>query len=207
MKFVKYNESYLDLLEKYFKHPDTPYNNSNHDMFLTELYDDEKGVLFLAIDNDEIVGTNSAILVNKKNISSIKYPHRLHVRKDYSNLSKSMTNKEFDQLLCNWIIEKNIDNLYCTFNREDYVSFMWSAIKHKKRKQNKYISKAGQKIIEKKWIIHHKMIHEYIPQYVMYTSLNDNWFYPWRKEYVIEKHIETKLNSFLEYIPGVGWIL
>ena len=68
MKFVKYNESYLDLLEKYFKHPDTPYNNSNHDMFLTELYDDERGVLFLAIDNDEIVGTNSAILVNEKNM-------------------------------------------------------------------------------------------------------------------------------------------
>ena len=130
------------------KHPDTPFNNSTHDMFLTKLYDDEKGILFLAIDNDEIIATNSAIVTNEKNIKSIKYPHRLHIRKDYSHLSKVITNKDFDQLLCNWILEKNISNLYCTFNEKDYLSFMWSAIKHKKRKQNKYINEDGQKIIK-----------------------------------------------------------
>ena len=207
MKFVKYNKSYLDLLEKYFKHPDTPFNNSTHDMFLTKLYDDEKGILFLAIDNDEIIATNSAIVTNEKNIKSIKYPHRLHIRKDYSYLSKVITNKDFDQLLCNWILEKNISNLYCTFNEKDYLSFMWSAIKHKKRKQNKYISEDGQKIIKRKWIIYHKMIHEYLPQYIMYTSLNDQWFYPWREEYPIPELVATKLSSFLEYKSDVGWIL
>ncbi len=208
MKFVKYDNSYLNLLEKYFKHSDTPYNNSNHKKIKTDLYNNDQGLLGILIDNNEIVATSAAVIVKEKNILSIKYPYRLHVRKDYSYLSNVIMNKYWEPLFFNWLINKPNDNLYCAFNEDNYKSFMWSAIKHKKRTQNNYVNDFGKSVIKRQWFILDTMIEERdCIQYIMYTSLTNFWFYPWREKYEISDNIKVKLNSFLEYKSGVGWIL
>ena len=117
-------------------------------------------------------------------------------------------NKYWEPIFFDWLINKPIHNLYCAFNDDNYKSFMWSAIKHKKRTQNNYVNSFGKSIIKKQWFILDTMIEERdCIQYIMYTSPTNFWFYPWREKYEISDNIKVKLNSFLEYKSGVGWIL
>lgn len=208
MIFVKFDNNYTELLEKYFNHPDTPINNASHDLFKTHLYDGVNGVLGLLIDNDEIVATSSAIVIEEQGVYSIKYPHRLHVRKDYSYLSNTFINKYWDPLFVDWLAGKSIDNLYCAFNEDNYNSFMWSAIKHRRRMKNDYVNEFGKSIILRNWYVLNTMVEEMnCPQYIMYTSPSDEWFYPWRETYVIPTNILNALNQRFKYFDNKGWLL
>lgn len=208
MIFVKYDDSYKELLERYFNHPSTPINNASHKLFKTHLYNGVNGILGLLIDNNEIVATVSAIVVIERGIYSIKYPHRLHVRKDYSHLSNMIVNKYWDPLFFDWLINKPNDNLYCTFNEGNYTSFMWSAVKHKRRLKNEYVNEFGKSIISRQWYILDKMVEEMgCPQYIMYSNSISDWFYPWRVTYDIPIDVATILNSKFKFVVGKGWLL
>lgn len=208
MKCIVYNESYKPLLEEYFKHPNTPINNASHKMFKTHLYDGTKGILGLLIDNDEIVGVSSAIVIEEKGIKSIKSPHRLHVREDYSYMSNTFVNKYWDPLFANWFRSLPIDNVYCAFNTDNYLSFMWSAVKHKRRLKNNYVEDSANTFITGKWFAYDKLVMEMgCLQYICYSSPQDEWFYPWREVRNLDDALVKELNSRFPFFPGKGWLL
>ena len=208
MNFVKYDPSYLGMLEEYFKHPSTPLNNASHNMFKTHLYDGTSGFLGLLIDNDQIVATSSAIVVEERGVYSIKYPHRLHVREDYCYLSNTIMNKYWEPLFFDWLLEKPIDNLYCAFNDDNYKSFMWSALKHCRRVKNNYVDEFGKSVISRQWYVLDTMVEEMsCPQYIMYSSPSTDWFYPWRERYNIPTDIQETLNNKFKFVAGRGWLL
>lgn len=208
MRAELYQPRHDRLLERYFAHPDTPPNNSSHAQLKTHLYDGINGMLALFIDDDEIIGMSSAMIVSEHGMTSVKYPHRLHVRSDYTHMSNILMNKYWEPLLFDWL--GGIDNahLYCTFNEDNIKSLQWSAVKHRRRTRNSYVDEFGRSVIRRNWFVLDVMIKEMNRhQFVMYTSPNDIWFYPWRDMRVIPASMRIWLNSRFVYKPGSGWLL
>jgi hypothetical protein len=208
MHFEIYNDTkHKDLLEVYFKDNRTPYNNSNHKVFKTHLYNSKDGILGLLIDKTEIVGVTSAIKIIEKGIVSCKYPHRLHVRNDYSKYTSKFIDELWDPCLHNWLKLQNISNLYCTFNEDNENAFLWAALRHSRRikKSNNEIS---LQILKGNWFIYPKLVLEmHTWQYIIYHSNLENWFYPWRQEEKIKGIMQNKLNKFFLYYDNLGWLI
>ena len=209
MIFVKYDDSYKELLERYFNHPSTPINNASHKLFKTHLYNDVNGILGLLIDNEEIVATVSAIIINDRGIRSCKYPHRLHVRREYSHVSSYFIDYHWDTMLFNWLQEKNITNLYCTFNIDNPKAFLWAAKRHSRRITHiDHLNDFGKQLLTKPWYAYPKVINEMnTPQYLLYTSITGEWFYPWRTETRMLHNMNETLNNTFEYCLDHGWII
>ena len=207
MNFFEYNSGYINLLENYFNHPLTPKNNSSHKEFKTHLYNGDDGILGILIDNNEIVAVSSAVMVYENKIKSCKYPHRLHVRSDYSHISNKFIDCYWDPLLFQWLEKKKVEKVYCTFNENNFFAFFWAAIRHSRRIKNiKYINDFGKKILNQQWFIYPKIIKEmYTWQYLIYSSPENLWFYPDREEKYMPNEIADKLNSRFNFISGFGW--
>lgn len=207
MIFVEYNNTYLEILEKYFKHSKTPANNSNHKIFKTHLYDRENGILGLLIDKDEIVAVSSAVKVVENNTVSCKYPHRLHVRSDYSWVTNKFVDQFWDPLLFDWLETKNIRNVYCTFNEGNHLAFFWAAIRHSRRlSHTTYINSFGKEVLNQEWYVYPFIINEMNTwQYLIYSSPDRNWFYPHREEKEMPEELISKLNSRFDFVSGFGW--
>jgi hypothetical protein len=47
----------------------------------------------------------------------------------------------------------------------------------------------------------------YTPQYLLYSSPNNDWFFPWRTENKISDEVKTVLDKTFEYTPLRGWII
>jgi hypothetical protein len=209
MKFVQYTNDYLGLLEKYFNNPNTPLNNNSHKAFKTHLYNGDTGILGMLIDNEEIVAVSSAVVVIENGILSCKYPHRLHVRSDYSYMTSKFIDQHWDPMLFDWLYEKNIKNVYCTFNIDNPKAFLWACKRHSRRiKNNSNINKFGKTILNKKWYVYNAIVDEmYTPQYLLYSSPTDDWFFPWRTEHKISDEVKHILDQTFEYTTSRGWII
>jgi hypothetical protein len=207
MIFVEYNTTYIDLLEKYFKHPLTPVNNASHKIFKTHLFNGIDGILGMLIDNNEIVAVSSAIIVTENSIKSCKYPHRLHVRSDYTWYSNKFVDKHWDILLFNWLKEKNINNVYCTFNETNHSAFLWAALRHaRRRNHNTHINDFGKTILNQNWYVYPKIVTEMNTwQYLIYSSLNDKWFYNHKDEKDMSDELIKNLDSRFNFVSGSGW--
>lgn len=208
MHFELYNDTkHKDLLEVYFKDSRTPYNNSNHKIFKTHLYNSKDGILGLLIDKTEIVGVTSAIKIIENGIISCKYPHRLHVRNDYSRHTSKFIDELWDPCLHDWLKLQNISNVYCTFNEDNESAFLWAALRHSRRIK-KLNNKVSSQILSGNWFIYPKLVLEmHTLQYVIYHSNLGNWFYPWRQEEKIKDIMENKLNKFFLYYNNLGWLI
>jgi len=205
MEFVAYDDQYLHLLEKYFKHPDTPINNRNHKIFKTNLYNYDNGICGILIDNQEIVAVNTAIVVKEDNKISCKCTHRLHVRKDYSYLSAKFMDQYWDPLLYSWAHNKKIYNMYATVNVGNESVLFWMTKRHKKRKSHlQYVNNFGKDILNDKWYIYpYKVLEMYELQYIVY---NDKFPYTSRdKEKIVDKTVIDYLNKSFNFIPEFGW--
>ncbi len=208
MKFVRYTNDYKGLLEKYFNNPNTPTNNSSHKLFKTHLYNGDTGILGMLISNEEIVAVSSAVIVTENGITSCKYPHRLHVRNDYSYMSSTFIDQYWDPMLFDWLYTKNITNVYCTFNIDNQKAFMWACKRHARRIKNNSNMNVFGKSLNKKWYVYRSIIDEmYTPQFLLYSSPTNDWFFPWRKESQIPTEVSDNLSKIFEYDPLRGWII
>lgn len=209
MKFITYSCEYLGLLEKYFSNPNTPINNSSHKAFKTHLYDGDNGILGMLIDNDEIVAVSSALIIQEHGVLSCKYPHRLHIRQDYSYMSSRFMDCYWEKLLFDWLEQRNIENVYCTFNMDNPKAFMWAAKRHSRRiKNNTDINMFGKTILSRNWYIHkHAIIEMNTPQYLIYSSVNNDWFYSWRTNIDISSDMNEKLNTSFAHDLKRGWVI
>lgn len=207
MIFVEYNNDYCNLLEEYFRHPLTPFNNSSHETFKTHLYDGVNGILGMLVDNSNIVAVSSALIINENNIKSCKYPHRLHVRSDYSYISNKFIDQHWDPFLFQWLEKNKIENVYCTFNEDNVHAFFWAAIRHSRRfKNTKYINDFGKSILNQNWYVYPKIIREKNTwQYLIYSTPNNKWFYNHRREKSMPIDIKDNLDKKFVFVSEFGW--
>ena len=205
MKLVQYNHEYKNLLEKYFLHTDTPINNRNHKAIKSHLYDNINGMLFLIIDKDEIVATHGVMLVTENNIISAKYPHRLHIRSDYSIHLNSIIDKFFDPALYEWLEPKNIRRVYSTVNEGNEMPLFWSSHRHSRR-CIEYVGEFGKKIRLQNWYVYPKLVEEmHCWQYISYSCPDDIWWYKDRNMKDIDNSIIEKMNKHFTYVKDLGW--
>ena len=205
MKFCKYDESYISLLEKYFYHPATPDNNTSHKKFKTHLYNDIDGVCGFLVDNDEIVAISSAMVVKENNIVSCKYPHRFHVRQDYVNIKNRFLDQHWEPFLFSWLENKNIDNLYFTVNVGNEVALLWSIKNTRRRNHVNYINETGKKTAADNWYVLPYVTEEmYTWQYVVYKN---TWVYSHRAKQPINEKVTEYLNKNFNYVENYGWII
>ena len=209
MRFVRYTSEYQSLLESYFNKPDTPVNNNSHKAFKTHLYNGDTGILGILIDNDEIVAVSGAIIINDRGVQSCKYPHRLHVSREYSNISSRFIDYQWDTMLFSWLQEKDICNVYCTFNLDNPKAFLWAAKRHSRRIAHiDHLNEFGKQLLTRPWYAHPTAIDEMnTPQYLLYTSPTGEWFYPWRDETIMPVNMIDTLNNTFEYYLNRGWLI
>jgi hypothetical protein len=209
MHFVKYSKEYDYLLEKYFVDSQTPENNQSHKKLKTHLYDELNGVMAMMIANEEIIAMTSAVIVNENKVLSCKYPHRLHVRNDYKNISNRFIDNHWDPFLYSWLESRNITNVYCCVNEDNWSSFLWAALRHSRRtKTIDRVNNLGQQILTQRWFIYKNLVNEmHTWQYILYSSQNDNWFYPHREEKEISHKAVDMLNRKFQFVPDYGWLI
>ena len=205
MIFCTYDNSYISLLEKYFDHPSTPDNNTSHKKFKTHLYNDVDGVCGFLIKNEEIVAISTAMIVKENNIVSCKYPHRFHVRKDYSHIKNRFLDQHWEPFLFCWLENKNINNLYFTVNVGNEVALLWSIKNTRRRNHVNFINETGKKVAEDNWYVLPYVTEEmYTWQYVVYKN---TWFYSHRKKQPIGNNIREYLNNNFKYAENYGWLI
>jgi hypothetical protein len=209
MEFFEFDKTaHTELLEEYFKHPNTPINNSTHKAFKTHLYDGTSGLLGLLVDNNEIVAVSSAVVVTEHGIKSCKYPHRLHVRTDYSHVSSKFIDEFWDPLLFRWLEQLDITRVYCTFNEDNDPAFIWAALRHSRRtKKPMLVNDFGKRILlDQEWKIHSCPIIEMNTwQHLIYSSPDSEWFYHWREEKRMSSSIVNELDTRFERLDSGGW--
>lgn len=195
---------YDKLLNDYFKHPNTPYNNSSSKLIKLDLYDGISGILTIVIDKDQIVGTHGVLIDN----DIAKFPHRLHIRKDYTHLSNKFIDEYFDPMCYDWLSQKQITGVYCSINQDNHLALFWSSLRHQRRNKNKInlVNSLGQTTRNQNWFIYDKLVYEmYCWQYIIFTSSNDNWLFPNKKTQPIDDQVINALDKRFDYIENLGW--
>lgn len=208
MEFIQYNRSEHDgLLNRYFTDPRTPVNNRSHIGLKTHLYNGVSGIMGMMVDQGEILALSSAIVVEEHGVISCKYPHRLHIRSDFQAGGNKFIDQHWDTTVHQWLIDSHIRNVYCTFNASNESVFRWAAIRHHRRVDNPYLTNPGQSLMNQSWMVHHKMILEmYVPQYLIYSNPQAEWFYPWRDEFDMPVNTISYLNQRLSKSTS-GWLM
>lgn len=209
MECVLLGPNSLNLLERYFLHPLSPVNNSGHSHFKTELYDGNKGIMFLLVDNDEIIATYGAIIVQLDNDTvAAKLPHRLHVRRDYSKDYFDFIDKWFEPRIFSWLAERGINNVMMTINEGNERPMYLGGTRHYRRRKyaKSYLCSHGQKLLEHGWYIQPYLILEQnVWQYVFWNSLDDlSWDTKWRKTKDISQAVINELNQRFT-LQNQGW--
>jgi len=204
MEFFKYNNKFLNLLEKYFQHVDTPVNNNSHKNFKTKLYDEDKGICGILVDKNEIVAVSSAIIIEENGSIACKYPHRLHVRNDYSYISNIFIDQFWDPLLFDWVKDKNISNMYATVNEGNEKALFWAALRHQRRKKHlQYVNDFGKIILNQPWYVYpYKMLDMHVFQYILY---NNSFPFHFRDKMIINTNIKEYLNNNFKFVEKLGW--
>ena len=211
MQLNTLSSSNINLLEKYFNHEDTPFNNRSHQMIRSHLYDLDKGVLFFIEDNNEIVATFGAIVVIMSDgVVCAKVPHRLHVRKDYTQHHNSFVDKLFEPALYDWLEQKQIYNLMQTVNQGNERAGFVSWLRHNRRRKyaSQHVTDFGKQFINGTWTIQPYLIDEMQTwQYCAWVSINNTpWNRIWRDTKDISPQIVNKLNSHFKF-SDLGWAL
>jgi hypothetical protein len=213
MKLKIFNNTEDDhfFLKKYFMHPNTPLNNSSYKHIKIDYYDGKNGILFYILDNDEIISTFGAIVVElDSNIYAVKMPHRLHVRQDYSIYHNRFIDSYYEPVLYEWMEKLEIKNVFQTVNvgneRAGFLSWIRHARRRKYSLQN--LNTIGQTFVKTDWkILPYLILEKGVWQYCAWASIEGiQWNHYWRQQSNIENGIETKLNS-LFLSDNSGWYL
>jgi len=212
MEIITYNNSCIDLLQRYFDHPLTPENNKNHKIFKTDLYDGVNGVMFLILDHGEIVSTFGAIKVDMDSkIQAIKMPHRLHVRSDYTAYHHRFVDDWFEPQLYKWIESVGIRNIYQTMNFGNERAMWLSSLRHRRRRRYHVdsVNSLGQQFIMAKWQILPYLVYEkHTWQYAYWASLdNIVWQDNWRQIRLIDQPMQSMLDQKFHKDASGSWLL
>lgn len=200
--------SYLkhkSLLQKYYKHLDTPINNSSDEGFRPWLWDNNQGSCWLMIDNDEIVGTFACLQVEIGNQLACKKGMRLHVRSDYHNKFVDFYYKNFDRRCYDWMQQNNISNTFMTVNFNKIKTFInLCRFHHRMKYFLDYYSEYAVKILHKSHNILPYFIDERnVWQYAVWCS-DVEWQTSWRKIKNFDLDTISKFDKFFTKSKN-GW--
>ncbi len=171
-----YNPSiHDDLIHDYMARADAPNNTSPRALRLKD-YTDDKGALFLLIDNeDQIRGVTSVIL--EEGIPAAKIYGRLHIEK---GIPHSIIDRFFEPSLFAWCLERKIRNVFMTINQENYRVLDWTSRRVGERRNthrpNAYTPQIGAEIRSSFVPLDRLIFERFTWQYVIYSSADGGWF-------------------------------
>ena len=193
------SDYHLTLLEKYFEHPKTPYNNSSHKRFKTHLYSDfNTGMCIFGICNNEIVCVTTAFVLEYGNIPVVKKSHRLNIRRDFTQLFFTIMCKHFEPMFYEWLSRVKVYTLISTVNEGLEKNLTGTTRFHFLRSNSyHYLNDIGKKFLLNDWVIYPYMIREqHCWQYFYWSSLDGiEWNKEWRDTKPISDSFTQELNK------------
>lgn len=198
-------------LKNYFMHPNTPLNNSSYKNIKIDYYDGKNGILFYILDNNEIISTFGAIVVElDSDVYAVKMPHRLHVRHDYSKYHNRFIDRYYEPVLYEWIKNLGIKNVFQTVNVGNERAGFLSWIRHSRRRKYslQHLNTTGQKFVKTDWkILPFLILEKNVWQYCAWASIDETqWNRNWRQESEIDTGIKTRLSNLFSS-DHTGWYL